>query len=305
METDIELCLGEIRAIKLSRQYLAELREMSASQRRRLRTIELELATHASRIEGLNKPSLGALVRELLGRKEQLLEMHRQHYLNLALEYNELQLSLERAAFEKEVLERKISREQEIVSKLKDALKARDALLSTPALRDLQVITQQIDRKQAVIREIEEAIDEGLRLSKLFASAIRFAGKQAGASYKVTKEKDMLSRHEISVIEKYQQHMVGIQHSMLKFEAEVSDVYQSMKTFKVVSKISDHFLSEYRMNLINDIHRYMDLGNSQVFLRYHHSVVKNFLKTLRDDLRQLRSQLKDLEAREASIVADL
>lgn len=303
MDDKIKDVVKKLRTISLARQHLEGIRIELVQQQKRLVEIEQELASRHDKIEQLNQRNIYSVLKELMGQKTQLLDLHKQHYLNLVLEFNELHLSISKLDYESDVLERKISKQQPLIEDLKDMLKARDALLSNPELRELQEVTRQIDHKLVLIREIEEALTEGKRLNRLFNNALRFIRTHTGHLYKMTRSTDFLSQYDAQVIDKYQMHMVKIQHCMIKFEAEVNDVYNSIMTFKKEGQsISAHFLSEYRMNLINDIHKYIDLGNSEAFLKYHKSVAQNFTRTLRHDLKQSRQELLALEARESEIV---
>jgi hypothetical protein len=49
----------------------------------------------------------------------------------------------------------------------------------------------------------------------------------------------------------------------------------------------------------------MDLASSTTFLKYHKSVVANFLRLLRNDLKTVKRDLQKLEAQEQSFIESL
>jgi hypothetical protein len=306
VDDKIKYILKEIRSVKRAKQYLTEIQQIRTEHHNRQKLIEREIRSELSIIDKLNRTSLLSILKNLQGQKDEFLEIRKQHYLNLALEFNELRKSIARFDFEAEVLERKIQKQDELTATLISNLKARDTALSAPELVDLRNVVCQIDHKLNLQKELEEAIAEGQRLTRLFTAALNFAQKNAQHVYKVSKSKQQLTHLNLAIIEKYQDHMIRIQHSMVKFEAEVNDVYNSIMKFKIESQsIASHFLTEYRMNLINDIHNYMDLGSSYTFLKYHRSVVQSLIKTLRIDLKKLKSDIVLLEEQEAGLIRNL
>jgi hypothetical protein len=306
MDDQIKYIVKELRAVKRAKKYLAEIQQVRSEQVRRMKVVEAEIRRELHVIDKLNRNSLLSLLKNLQGRKTEILDIRKQHYLNLALEFNELQKSVARFDFEMEVLERKIEKQEALTASLLGSLRARDTALDSPDLQELRQVVHEIDHKLMLQKELEEAIAEGGRLSRLFTAALHFVKNNSHQVYKVSRSVQKLTHLNSATIEKYQDHMIRIQHSMVKFEAEVNDVYNSIMKFRIENQsIASHFLTEYRMNLINDIHNYMDLASSTTFLKYHKSVVANFLRLLRNDLKTVKRDLQKLEAQEQSFIESL
>ena len=303
MRERIKELIKEIRGIKLAKDYLEEITEERAEQAERYDFVKAELSRLSARIKKLSNPSLLSVVREIQKRKQDKLDLYKQHHLNLALEYNELSKSLQKFDFEIDVLERKISQEASLIAEFKRLVRNEQAAMSAPRIREYKTFLDQLDYKLSLLKELEEAVDQGVRLNRRFNAAMKFIETKASSLYRTSKTEHEINEFNIKGIDKYQEYMINIQHSMMKFEAEVNDVYDTMLSSPHEDrKIAEHFLAEYRMNLINDIHTRMDMNNSYMFLKYHKSVFQGFTRTLRKDMKTLRKEVEQLESTEVSIL---
>jgi hypothetical protein len=244
--------------------------------------------------------------KKLLGKHQAALEHHKQEYLDLVLEHNALSKSLDKTDFEIQILEEKSLNYENLVAELQLLLKEKEIQISSPQLKAYRAIIQQLDHKLGLIKEIEEAIAEGVILNKKFNAAIKYVVKKAKEVYAQKGNMKEMLDFDVKQIDKYQNHMVKIQHSLIKFEAELNDVYAVLlQSNENNLSLEEHFMKTYRVNLIADIQNKYDLNNSHEFLKKHKAIMMNVTRTLRGDLRKLKKEVLKLEEEEAQILYNI
>ncbi len=306
MRENLKNIVKEIRSIKLAKDHLAKLRTVRQQQKVRLSEIEKKISDNLTKIDRLSRTTLFSLYQKLFGEQEQLLELYKKHYLDLMLEYNELNKSVEKLDFEIDVLSKRSNKYKEVIRELKAQLRIRERDIQVIKLRDYRRLIKKIDGKLGLIKELEEAIREGSNLNRKFNAAIRFVENKAKELYNNMGDLDAMINHRVKKIDHYQDHLIAIQHSMIKFDAELSDVYREiLKDKEFESKIGDQLMREYRINLVNDLDDNESLNNSHQFLKNQKSMIMSLTRTLRKDLKKLKKEVIELEQMEEEIIGEL
>lgn len=306
MKEDLKNIVKEIRSIKLAKEHLIKLEVVRAEQAQRLEEIENKISENLGRIDKLSRTTFYSLYQKLFGEQDRLLELYKKHYLDLMLEFNELTKSIEKLDFEIGILKGQSKKYKTVLQELKSQLRIRESDISTHSLRKFRHVIRRIDGKLGLIKELEEAIKEGSNLNRKFNAAIRFVENKARELYKNFGDLDSMMNHRVKKIETYQDHLIAIQHSMIKFDAELSDVYREIlqdKEFE--SKIGDQLMKKFRVNLVNDLDENETLNNSHQFLKNQKSMIMSLTRSLRKDVKKLKKEVIELEQIEEEIVSEL
>ncbi len=152
-----------------------------------------------------------------------------------------------------------------------------------------------------MVKELEEAIDQGVILNNKFNKSIKFLKAKAKDYYGIYKSKEAVYTSNVSNISKYQNQLVSIRHCLVKYELEVEDVYREISRVKEYSNV---FVA-YRANLRRDLHENDSLEDSYTFLKGFKSKVMMITKSLRSDLRKIRKELLQLEEEEQAAINKL
>ncbi len=306
MREELKNIVKEIRSIKLANEHLAKLEIVRKEQGTRLEEIEKNISENLVRIDKLSRTTFYSLYQKLFGEQERLLEIYKKHYLDLMLEYNELTKSIEKLDFEIDILKNQSKKYKIALQELKSQLRTRENDIGSSNLRKFRDVIKRIDGKVGLIKELEEAIKEGSNLNRKFNAAIRFVENKAKEVYKNFGDIDTMLNHRVKKIEKYQDYLISIQHSMIKFDAELSDVYREIlrdKNFE--SRIGDQLMKKFRMNLVNDLDENETLNNSHQFLKNQKSLIMSLTRSLRKDVKKLKKEVIELEKLEEEIVSEL
>lgn len=297
---DIIEQIGSIRRIQI---YLEELWIKKEEYSKRMEEIEYETNKELNTINSFKKGSVYAIYQKLIGQKKEILEIAKQHYFELMLEYKELEKSIEKIDFDIQVLTQKPDTLSSLKKKLKFQLTQKTKGLGSSKLKEYKKLFQLIDQKLVLVNEIEEAIKEGSSLNRKFNTAINYIVRKAKEIYNRKKIVGFMNTYEVRNLERYQNHIVAIQHGMTKFESELNDVYaQILNTTSYDIHLEDNLMRTYRQNLIADIKNNQELGNSFMFLKNHKKNIQAIVKTLRSDLKKLKKEVAKLEKQEEALL---
>jgi len=125
--------------------------------------------------EDLQKLSIKGLFYKILGSKEAQIEKERQEYLEAALKYNEVKKSVELLEFEQQTLNEKLQKAPDLKNKLNKLLKEREkAIVKSNSTKGKQLLNlvHEIDRKVAMQREIQEALEVGTKVKEVLVSKV-------------------------------------------------------------------------------------------------------------------------------------
>ena len=306
MENKVKTIIEQLRSIEISKVYLKELREKKREYQERITELQ-ELTDNALiEIEQFDNNSFRSVLDKFLKGQKPSLEVAKQYYLDIVLEYNELLKAVGEIDFEIEILKNKISSGDSAKNELKRLLKNERLESGISEVKELKQVNKRIDSLTGLIFEMTEAIDEGKTLNRKFNSAINFLKRLAESIYTEVQDVDEMQSFEVFKLDRYQDHIIKIQHGMMKFEIEVNDIYKILMRDKSMEySIGGNFLKDCRLNLIADVQSNKQLNNSYRFLESYKSLIMNYARTLRSDIKKVKLELKVLEDKENRILRQL
>lgn len=164
------------RAIQLAKGHLIDVRSRLSIARDAVDRLSGLLNEKYENVESLETKNIRHLFKSILGSKEAQLEMRRQEYLQVVLQFHEAKKSVELLEFELEVLKKQVSQESIIDLKLEKAIiQHRDDILKAhPQLSEkIIMIEKEISNISANRKELEEAKYVGEELLQTLSIIIK------------------------------------------------------------------------------------------------------------------------------------
>ena len=298
--------IKELRTFQLAKNYLIDLKKKESEFLVRKDELEKLLNKRLKLIDKLSNNTLLGNYLNLVGRKKDALELSKEYYFDLAIEYNEIINLIDKIKFEKEVLSGKIKNLDTLKSDIREEIAASGKHLKTPKLKELLRVIRSIDDKIGLTAEIEEAIKAGSEVNRNFNKILKYIVDKSSSLKKELKKDRKVFSFDINKVEKYQSHVINLRHSMLKFESEVNDIYLHLfkdRTHKF--SIEDNFFGEHRNKLFEDLKNQNELIKCYEHLKNQKEIILNFTRTLRSDLKKLNKEIDELELLEDELINDL
>ena len=292
------------KGIQLAKNYLQELDVREQDYVKRKYELENLASDRLKLIDRLSGTSLLGGYMKLTGQQEEALETSRQYYFDLLMELDEITALLEKIDFDRTVLRSKVEGFPAAKAALKEAIQAREEELEAPRHKKLLDVLKSIDEKLGLIKEFEEAIFAGNEVNQKFGEALACIKRISNSIYndQLFKDEDAVLDADIRGISEYQSFIINIRHSMLKFEAEVNDIYNYLfKDDRRKFGVGDNFLMEHRITLFADLKEQNSLLLCYDFLTNQRKVIKKFARTLRSDLTKLNNELQQAEQQETEL----
>lgn len=306
MEREIKDIITELKRIHIAEKHLEKLYTLKEEYTHELAVLGTQIETELRKIESLDNISIVSLYHKLLGNKDGVLEMLKKHYLQLSLRFNETSKALKNVVYEISILVSKIDKQNHLKEELKHKIQLFDNKLTDHNLSSYKELVLRITSKLKLVKEIEEAIDQGMVVNKKFNITLSFIKKKAQAIYDEVNDKNVMASYAISNLGRYQDLITSLRHSLVKLEIEMNDVYQEILNTKGnQNPLVSNFISEYRMNLLSDLMSTKTLNGSYVFLKNFKAIIMSTTRSLRNDLRNLKRELIDLEELEERILYEL
>ena len=306
MNKALKTKIEEYASIKLAKNHLAQIQKLYQDQVSRKKYIGDKIDTYIEQIDKLDSTSILAIHKKIQASRTHKLELYKQHYLNLVLEYNELNESLKLLEFEIQILAEKVSRYDMVLNDMNQALKA-----ATPDGLEKKYLAyrssiKQLESKIILCKEIEETIIAGEILNKRLNAALNYIIKVGQTIIKEKRNVEGMLDFNIRKISTFQRSMVRIHESIVKFTNEIGDVYSHISADDTLTDaLRDRFLDQYRNNLIVDLIGQDNLANSYAFLKSNKNYILSLMKTMRKDVKQLKKDITDLEEQEENLLAAL
>jgi hypothetical protein len=306
LDKELKEKIKQLRTIQIAKSYLKELKEQEKAYVERKIVLEELINKRLGILDKLDKSSFLGNYLKMVGKKEDALEISKRYYFDLTVEYNEIDKLLEKFEFEKEILTAKIKTLENLKIEIKEAIALRDGALKSSKMKELLRVIKSIDLKLGIIAEIEEAIKAGKDVIKSFNRILKFIIEHSTLLKKELKSDRKVFDYDIRKVNKYQRNIINIRHSMLKFEAEVNDIYKLM--FKDDTRkfsIGDNFMGEHRNKLFEDLSKNENLAKCYEFLKNQKDVIASFIRTLRKDLKEINKEVDKLETLENELIEEL
>ncbi len=269
MNSQLETKLRQLSTSLRAEKHLVQLKERLESQKIELSRLNARIHSTIRTMDKSQKPSFTRLVKTILGTDEELLELHKRHYLNLVLQQNELEKSVLDTETEIDLLQPTIKDADRLRREIKSLVRKTADHPASPEVNKLREIMKESERLISLQCEIEEAITIGAALNRKFNTAIKFLERFAKELHGAHRNKDELIGFEVLHLDQYQQHIVVLKHYLIKFESELNDVYDKLLSNSQVQLRSLHksFIEEYRLTLLAEIEDHTGLVGSHLFLK--------------------------------------
>jgi len=216
-------------------------------------------------IQKFEKIGVRKLFFKMLGSQEEQVDLQKQEYLQLALQFNELTRSIELMEFEQKILEEKLLTYPDVEKELSQLIEVRESqLLSYPnsVQIELKKLNQGIDEKIKVKREVYEAKIVGSKVVRVMEKMISHLeltsdwGKWEN-SYGPRSQWDPNYNENVKFIKEHidnaQELSYHAKQLLLEFEDELKDVYIKRR-FAISTQLKNfaRFTTQYNHSLITD-----------------------------------------------------
>ncbi len=298
VKTKLKKLIQEYYSFKLAKTHLKNLKTKKKECELKLAQIEKYVDQSYTALSKKER-RMNSLFGKILAKKGSALE--NQQYLKSVLHFNECIDSLELIEFEIGILKTKISNNLNIEKELKEFLKNEvDALIKIkPKLgRRIKAAHNKYKHTIGLLKEIDEALTSGLvarkEINKLL-SVLRKASRTEiwGKSFVETQKK---KKNKFSLIDKSTAKSVKTKMLLLKFEAELKDVFK-VKGLKYYSEYSEfeQFTAIYYDNLITDWVLSKKIINVILNVETVRDIVNLQLRALRSDKTKARKEIEKID----------
>jgi len=304
MNRQVKDLVLQLKAIQIAESQLEKLLSRKLVYEQRISQIEKSIDYDSFAINKLSSNNIFSIYQLLIGKKKDSLELVKRHYLQLSIEYNDLNKSLALIKFEIEVLTRKIANKEDVKGGLKNAFSDLESVIKTAALARFRVILVKSDFKMRLAQEIQEAVSAGEKINARFDEASKCIEDFIAALETRNYSEERISSYKVKNIENYQEIMIKINHDFIMYEVEVNDVYNEIlgaKDYK--SNILSNFMTEYRLNLAEDLRNVRNLKSSRLFVRRYKEIITGLNEVLKHDLKIIKYDLVLLEKEEKEFLA--
>lgn len=303
MKKSLKEKIQKLKSIQLAKTYLVELHKKEKEYLERKKELEVKLKKELTIIERLDADSILSRYLHWVGNGKEKLELSKEYYFELSMEYNEIVELLDKIEFEKRILAGKNVSINTLKSEIKAEILEGKENVNTPNLKELSRLIKNISKKIELATEIKEAIDSGVEANKRFNQIIKYIENTYPEINSKRKKNQLRFDFDVRKIKAYQSHLMNLRHSMLRYEAEVNDIYKEM--FKDSNRSftsADNFFKLHRSQLFKDLRRDKQLKKCYHHLKGHKETILNFNRTLRSDLKKLNKTIKKLEEKETELL---
>lgn len=306
MRQELKDIIQEIKSIQIANKQLNKLKLLRIEYLNDLELINESISKSSTFIDSLNKVSFYSIYTKLIRKRQAKLTIHKSYFLKQSLNYNEVIKSIELVDFEIEVLSNKSKKLKDSKDRLKELVSNQNIKSGVKEINKLKKLFAKISKNLALIKEFEEAIQQGVVLNRIFNKTINHLKKEAHRIFKKFKSDDILMTYDVRKIQKYQENLISLKHNLIKYEVEVQDVYKALlKTNDYDNSLVSSFIQEYRFNLLNDLTSTIELNSSFIYLKNFKSVIMSLTKNLRKDLKSLKRDLAKQEIQELKLIFEI
>jgi len=293
MNSSISELILKIKAARRSKTLVSELKAHLEDETVRFNDLSHKLDVIGRRIQKLEKHALIHNYFKLISQNKDILEIEKDHYFDLVLEFNEIKQSIHLIKIQIEDEKSKSSELKWLKAEFKNALDKSNSVVLDVRLNVYKRIFKEIEYHMGLVRELEEAIKEGVSLNRKFNSAIKFLEATAKSIFKQNKSKADLKNYKIKSVTQYHTHIIKIKHNLFLFESEVNDVYREiLKDNTLTNHLVANFKDEYRFVLLRDMKKSKNLDHSYSFMKKHKQIHMSIVRSLRQDLKKVKKRLR-------------
>ena len=291
-------------SMQLAKSHLEKLNSRINEAYEKIEELNWILESSYLSLQKLENLSIKGLFQNILGSKEEQIEIERQEYLEAVLNYREAQESVKLLEFEKSVLEEKLEGLPSLLEEIEllILLREREILNSTlPLKRDIIYLNLEQDKCIQLKREVYEAKIAGTKvkvtLQKLTDDLRTMQKTESWGSM----ERSNTSR--TSLIANINHYFVELKTQIYRFEDELADVYnhKNVNLTQELGKLPAMTVTFYS-NLVSDwIFRDRIYHTLFQFEAIQDKVLR-LLQSLDNETYKAESKIKQLEERKNELI---
>lgn len=300
IQKQIKSVLEEFKSLQNVKAHLDETEAKLATSYNKMKALDKMLDKELKDIEKLEKLGIKSLFHKALGSKEEQLEKERQEYLEASLQYKESKKSVELMEFERDLLAKKINSLPKIQAHLEELKKARaQEIMNSSNItvrNEFSEIIHKLDIGILLNKELEEAIDAGVKSNKLLgivASFLRKAGEWG--RWDMYGDNRRAGYMKQQAIDKAIRNLSQAQHQLNMFTRELKDLGENNIQFKLnmvhFSKFTDFFFD----NLISDWIIQQRIKSTLNNIESTNDHVKRIVLSLQSEQKENFKKIADLE----------
>ena len=305
MENRLKELIRQVKSADIARKEISNLKLLLELTEKDVAELGSQLSKKMKQIKNLEKLSFVSIYQNLIKNKTNSLEIAKEHYLNLSLEYNEKIKEAELIKYQLEVLSNKWTSESEMKKEIRFLIaQSLDQYRQEFQYHDLSNVVERIELRLKIEKEIEEAIKAGVALNRYFNTTINFMKSWARMEYKVM-ERDIETIRNVDLrkMDNFMMKILKIKHLMLKFKSEINDVLSQVATknddaFYFV----ETFINRHRRELAKDIIVKRGFVKCYLHLKDQKARIQEFNRILRKDLKKIRNEIVSLEEKENELI---
>ena len=290
-------CLEKERSLGLVKSHLAKLKERLEDRRKDLDYVEKIMAKEYQDIVALEKLGMRKLFQEVLGSREEQLEIERQEYLMVVLKHREVVKSVALMEYEEQVLLEKVESLKEIKEEVKKliAIREKELIAGGGAYRDeIKSINAKLDDKIAENREIYEAKIVCAKVKKQVALVIAYLNDAVAQDE--WNDSYANRRKRTKSIDNAQGAFYKVKQFLEQLEDELYDIFQH-RNIRFLNLVEDEevLAKSYHSNLITDwvIHR--KIHNSIFNMQFLHDRLERLSSSLEHEEKKVKESTSFLE----------
>ena len=306
MNKNIIDIIKEIKKAQIAKSLLIELKKEHSYQKKRLEELTNEIQEINNSNDVLSNFSIEYIFKHLIGKRNIELEIVKEHYLSLSLQFNETKRSLELLNYEIGILKSKSQNLTAHKKELRYQLLAIEEKMMDGYLSHYRKIVKELKVKIELACEMDEAIIQGVVVNKSLNKTLSYLDSLNAKIQGFKTNPKAYKNYRIDKLDKYKNCITHVQLEFLKFKKEYNDVHLKYFTNTVYSeKIANDFLEDIRRNLLTDIRGNRGHKHSIQIVSNLKSNIMSLTRSLRSDVRKIEKDILLLEKEEAELIANL
>lgn len=186
--------------------------------------LENQLQKENEDVERLEETTVSSLFYQLVGKKEERLQKERQEVMQASLNYHQALREYEYVLNAFQNLKERFDRKQELLNEL-ESLRLETSSLTQQEKLELKESKELYFKQQAVLKELQEAIDAGEAVYRSLTEAEDYLDlAQSYGYFDIGGGGFFTSMVKHNQIDRVQKAMVDVKMQILKFEKELQDV---------------------------------------------------------------------------------
>ena len=235
--------------------------------------------------------------------EDKALEIQKEEYFRAALNYNELVKSRELLDYEMDILNGKISKEDDYQQQLEELLRHRVGIFAMKKHQELSILVERLDDLSKLLLELVDAVAVAASIEKLLKRAQKEWAKQDQRVYRMKIDRVENFNINITVLSDLHDMMIEINRRYIIMQAEINDI---LNHFRYISgpktEYRTNFLSTFKDVIVDDIKAHKKSNSTPIFIDSQLVHISRVLKSLRKDRDATRRRIARLRRKRDRII---